>query len=83
MGLSYVGRGVGRCPRGGSHDHTGSYGYYLWYGGSPYVPDQDEWRWCDRCEGLFYGLGQPISKCPRSGPHRIGPGSFSYVLGYD
>jgi len=82
MGLSYIKNGVGRCPASGSHDHTGSYGYYPFYGGAPSTA-QDQWRWCDRCQGMFYGPGAPISRCPWGAGHRIGSTSLNYVHLHD
>jgi hypothetical protein len=30
---------------------------------------QDGWRWCHKCEGLFYGPRQALSVCPAGGAH--------------
>ena len=30
---------------------------------------QSDWRWCDRCQGLFYGGNVPSSRCPTGGTH--------------
>jgi hypothetical protein len=30
---------------------------------------QDSWSWCDKCQGLFYGLFQSSSWCPAGGRH--------------
>jgi hypothetical protein len=43
---------------------------------------QPDWRWCNRCHGLFYGPSAPQSRCPAGGPH-AGPsetGSWNYSV---
>jgi hypothetical protein len=32
------------------------------------VPGQADWRWCNKCPGLFFA-GNPGSKCPAGGAH--------------
>ena len=46
------------------------------------MPEQNNWRWCHRCQGLSYaghGYGWP---CPSGGKHNPG-GSWDYILTYD
>lgn len=40
---------------------------------------QSGWRFCDKCQGLFYGQGEPLSHCPAGGTHD-GSKSGNYVL---
>lgn len=40
---------------------------------------QAEWRYCDKCKGLFYGPGESASKCPSGGTHD-GSKSGNYIL---
>ena len=43
---------------------------------------QSDWRWCSRCQGLFYGGGLAASRCPPGGTH-VPPaqsGSGNYIL---
>lgn len=40
---------------------------------------QDQWRYCFKCQGLFYGPSQAASKCPAGGTHD-GSKSGNYVL---
>lgn len=41
---------------------------------------QREWRWCSKCQGLWYG-GNPAGPCPAGGSHiKTGSGNYSLVL---
>jgi hypothetical protein len=42
---------------------------------------QDGWRFCSKCQSLFYGPGEARSMCPRGGQHD-GAHSHDYQLGY-
>jgi hypothetical protein len=76
----------GVCPNIGPHSSNGSGDYELYFGPalSPvaYPGWQDNWRWCDQCQGLWFA-GNPTSACPalRSthGPHST-YGSGDYWL---
>ena len=40
---------------------------------------QRGWRWCSKCQGLWFG-GNPGSKCPGGGVHsKTGSGNYSLV----
>jgi hypothetical protein len=40
---------------------------------------QDNWRWCHKCQGLYFG-GNPGSHCPAGGPHEnVGSGNYDIV----
>jgi hypothetical protein len=40
-------------------------------------PSQSNWRWCHKCQGLFFG-GNANPKCPAGGAHeKIGSGNYS------
>lgn len=43
---------------------------------------QAGWRFCSKCQSLFFGPGEARSMCPRGGLHD-GSHSHDYVLGYD
>jgi hypothetical protein len=72
------------CPAGGTHSpqaQSGSGNYSL-----PHiVPTSSEmqsgWRWCDKCQGLFFGEGLAGSQCPAGGTHmdpaQSGSGNYS------
>lgn len=42
---------------------------------------QQHWRFCAKCQGLFYGPGVAVSACPKGGQHDGGH-SHDYVLGF-
>ena len=42
---------------------------------------QSGWRFCHKCQGLFWGPGQSISVCPRGAQHDE-TGSHVYTLGF-
>ena len=76
----------GHCPAGGAHDRSASPNYLVWATEDNHTgfqakdfPAQDNWRWCNRCYGLFHG-GTP-GRCPEpsGGAHQSG-GSFNYHL---
>lgn len=75
----YAGNSNGRCPAtGGAHDVTGSGHYVVLHGTSnqPWAA-QSNWRWCSKCQALFYG---PVAGvCPSGGAHD-GSGSGDYTL---
>ncbi|WP_229739450.1 hypothetical protein [Nocardia rhizosphaerihabitans] len=45
------------------------------------MPQQHDWRWCRKCQGLFFG-GRPGSRCPAGGAHERA-GSSNYSLAFD
>jgi hypothetical protein len=84
QGLQFAGNGAPRnCTEGGTDDHTNSGNYEL-----PQVTlatkglqTQDNWRWCNKCQGLaFAGNGAP-RKCPQGGNHdHTGSGNYGLEL---
>lgn len=77
---------TGACPAGGAHDRTDSPGYLLWAPENNQGPGaprdfnaQDNWRWCNRCYGLFHGGAPGRCPAPGGGPHNSG-GSWNYHL---
>jgi hypothetical protein len=60
-GKPSIGTTEGKCPAGGTHSHAGSANYLLVLNSN--VPGQADWRWCSKCQGLFFA-GSPGSKCP-------------------
>jgi hypothetical protein len=71
-GLFYAGgqSSVGRCPAGGQHVKTISGNYTLAHN-QPETPSrQREWRWCAKCQGLFYcDAATSAGVCPAGGLH--------------
>ena len=72
------------CPTGGEHQMGGAPGDVSSVGlmfNQPATPNlQTEWRYCDRCRGLFYNPGQPNSVCPAGGHHSAATDSYDYGL---
>jgi hypothetical protein len=86
QGLFYGGNvATSRCPTGGTHtpaDQSGSFDYILPHS-TPIDPSsQPDWRWCNKCQGLFYGGNVATSRCPTGGTHTPADqsGSFDYIL---
>lgn len=94
QGLFYAGNGLEKtlCPawnpdkQGSSrfHDPKGSGDYVLNFRrahGANHVAGQTGWRWCSRCQGLFFADGGP-GVCPTEprGPHIVGPASANYAV---
>lgn len=48
---------------------------------APKPGTQTGWRFCIKCQGLFWGPGEARSMCPRGGQHD-GSHSHEYTLGY-
>ena len=73
---------AGRCPAtGGEHNRqSGSSNYFLVSENSARdFTGQNDWRWCRKCEGCFYGPQAAQSTCPAGGNHD-GSASGDYVL---
>jgi hypothetical protein len=73
-----------RCPAGGAHAapaQSGSANYSLLMGPGG-ASRQSEWRWCNKCQGLFYGPHVGNSKCPAGDAHAAPAqsGSANYSL---
>jgi hypothetical protein len=66
------------CPAKGTHDDTGSGEYQVVVGDvAPKEANQDGWRWCNKCHGLWYsGAG---GACGKGGQHD-GTGSGKYFM---
>jgi hypothetical protein len=86
QGLAFAGNASpGNCPAGGVHDHTGSANFVLVVDETPPPapwPQQNLWRWCNKCQGLFYVGNKSLGTCPAGGQHQDS-GSDDYVLIHD
>ena len=63
---------AGACPRGGKHDPVG-WEFFLPndHQGATEQTGQKDWRFCDRCHGLFFSpQGGEAGTCPAGGKHR-------------
>ena len=68
------------CPEGGSHSSAGSDNYSLVRNAASTPPNhQANWRWCSKCQGLWFGPNAAQSTCPEGGPHSSA-GSGNYRL---
>jgi hypothetical protein len=75
---------TGVCPAGGGHSLASSGEYALFFDPdrafNPTLMAQHRWRWCSKCQGLWYsgatvgGPGTALSTghCPAGGGHEIG-----------
>ncbi len=71
---------AGRCTNGGGHSTAGSGLYRLENSGSnDGAGGQSNWRWCSKCEGLWFNGHPGYGKCPTGGGH-ISSGSGDYRL---
>ena len=70
----------GVCPApaapSGQHVLTGSGDYTL---ETTPAGGQDNWRWCHKCEGLYFNGNPAAGVCPAGGAHDVS-GSGDYVL---
>lgn len=46
---------------------------------NPTSGTQNQWKWCEKCQGLFYALNASKSRCPAGGTHD-GSKSWDYSL---
>jgi hypothetical protein len=73
-----------QCPVGGTHappQQSGSGNYSLPHNAPENAQRQSDWRWCNKCQGLFFGGGLANSHCPVGGTHappqQSGSGNYS------
>lgn len=84
-GLFWAGGGSratgGICPAPQRiHDGSKSSDYGLTLDSGSPAGNQDQWRWCSKCSGLFWGSSTRIAgTCPAGGTHE-GTGSSDYSL---
>jgi hypothetical protein len=64
--------GYGRCPAGGGHNPQG-YNFFLPHGSLTDLPEnpraQVNWRYCDKCFGMFWDGIPDKGRCPVGGGH--------------
>ena len=66
------------CPAGGAHDQTGS-GNYRLVQNTPSYPGQANWRWCHKCQGLYFA-GNPGSNArPAARTTQTGSGDYTLI----
>ena len=82
QGLTFGGSPApGACPAGGTHDHAGSGNYALLQNSPISIPlTQDNWRWCNKCQGLTFGGNPAPGVCPAGGTHdHAGSGNYALI----
>jgi hypothetical protein len=85
QGIWFAGNpGLGACPAGvGGHTTAGSGAYRLEDVDHRDRPGgQDQWRWCNKCAGLFFDGNSPgtSGRCPWDNAFHSRVGSGNYVL---
>jgi hypothetical protein len=84
QGLSFAGNASqGSCPAGGAHDHSDSGNYDILQNVPTSVPyiTQDNWRWCNKCQGMSFAGNATQGSCPAGGNHdHNGSGNYLMVL---
>jgi hypothetical protein len=74
------GASQGTCPAGGTHSKTGSGNYSLVRQASPTPPNHEaNWRWCNKCQGLWFAGNMTAGRCPAGGGH-VQTGSRNYAV---
>lgn len=75
----------GKCPAGHSHarQKEADYIFTLPYNEHPGNKGQDNWRFCDACNSLYFG-GYQGGRCPAGGSHRWQEqADYNFVLPHD
>lgn len=69
------------CPNttGGLTHHAAGTVYSL-VANVPSAPGQHGWKWCSKCQSLFYGPSQAESNCPKDGSQHDGSTSSDYAM---
>jgi hypothetical protein len=71
------------CPAGGQHAlvSSGATNYGPCVSFSHPIPGnfQEYWRWCNKCQGMFYGLQAASSVCPMGGTHQVNGTNYGFM----
>jgi len=70
------------CPNktGGLTHHLAAGSVYSLVANDPTAPGQHGWRWCSKCQSLFYGPNQADSNCPKDNLQHDGSLSSDYAM---
>jgi hypothetical protein len=84
QGLWYTANSTaGVCPARGAQGHSSqgssNYGLYTPVPGPLFPPGQDDWRWCHKCQGLWFSFNRTAGFCPAGGGHSR-DGSADYAV---
>lgn len=71
----------GVCPKDhAQHTLAGSGNYSHMHNFNVAPGQQRGWRWCQKCEGMWFGDNVSQGSCPASGTHsKVGSGNYSVV----
>src|SRR5713101_9894980 len=59
----------GACPASGQHDPSASGHYLMVFGDGTEPNSQGSWRFCKKCQGMFFAGHADQGHCPAGGPH--------------
>lgn len=82
-GMFFNGRATkGVCPAGQQHDASDSGNYRMFFGGGqqPNLIIEGGWRWCWKCEGMFFRSIGVTGICPTGNRHDPGLSGFYSFL---
>jgi len=88
-GLFFNGNGpAGRCPVGGTgarHEPDFIFNFFIDLNSSfAKIGTQADWKWCIRCEGMFFSGNPARGRCPAGGSHDGGQsGNYNLPLSAD
>jgi hypothetical protein len=68
-GKPSVATGTGVCPADHAHHDPSASGRYAMLFGEDGPGQQGKWKWCRKCQGLFFGGNATNGFCPAGGPH--------------
>ena len=70
----------GVCSAGGAHD-GGQSGHYAALVGDAIPGTQNGWRWCQKCQGMFFSGNPDQGHCPAGGTHDSSA-SWNYAINF-
>jgi len=75
------GQGLSHCPSNGTHQPYDSHDFSMvWMDpNQPVDPGEQNWRWCRKCQGMFFGNALP-NRCPADSGSHDGSQSANYIL---
>jgi hypothetical protein len=71
--------GMVPSPAAGGHNWSGSEDFSVHYGAN--FQGQGDWRWCNKCQGLFYAGNATSGFCPEGGGHDYANSQDYRVIG--
>jgi M6 family metalloprotease-like protein len=75
---------LSRCPDSGTHEPFDDHDFSMVWDtpdpNDPTDPGQHNWRWCRKCQGMFFGGNSAPTRCPADNSSHDGSQSYNYVL---